>query len=89
MGRLPIQIRGMPYPFITAFPYPIQAHPELKSALNKSILLVIKIELSGFCGLAGAVTGIAQSRCAVLLIVFLVSLLSGRRAQCKTGQCLG
>jgi hypothetical protein len=39
-------IRGMPYRAITAFPSCFQVHPELQSILNKSILLVIKIELS-------------------------------------------
>ena len=38
-------IRGMPYRAIVALPSCFQVHPELQSTLNKSILLVIKIEL--------------------------------------------
>lgn len=86
-------IRGLPYLAITAFPSCFQVHPELQSILNKSILLVIKsvllVTFIGFYGLAGAVTGIAKILFVVLLLVVLVSLLSRRRAQCKTGQCSG
>lgn len=45
MGRMPIQLKGMPYPPMLAFPGSFQALLELKSELVKSILTKIRTAL--------------------------------------------